>query len=208
VTRGLAVIALLVLSSVLCGCATGGKMFSGSNVAELRLGLTTEADAVLLFGQPYAKQTRAVDIESIICHWLYVKATAGSTKGEDLAIEFVDRVANGYIYRNSLEGEPTTDFDLGLRDSLKAANISVADARRILGQPHGEVRLPSNLLANQYGSLPEVLPPESSAQALVYNYSTYGEKDGVMIMHLKLLVLFLDKAGTVIAVRHFEGELY
>jgi hypothetical protein len=200
---------VLALAAVVSGCSIGSANFSALGVKELRIGMTSEAEAVQLFGEPFSRQSRGTAVESEIIRWLYGKANVGWSGGKlkRLDIEFVDGVANGYIFNNSLDEDTATDFDLGLRDSLTAGRANISDAKRLLGSPHGEIKLPSNLLAYLFAPMPEIIPPEGCTRAFTYNYYMPKEKEGTLAMYLKLLIIFTDETGGIVAMRHFEGLL-
>ncbi len=62
-------------------------------------------------------------------------------------------------------------------------------------------------LVVKLSSLPEVVPPDTAAIALVYNYSEVVRKASLLTTQLKLVIAYLSDDGTVVEVRHFDGTL-
>lgn len=71
-------IAVGLLVAALAGCATAtvGKPFPANNVAQLREGVSTTADARSLLGEPWQVQTNGAGEQLLI--WQYVRSDARS----------------------------------------------------------------------------------------------------------------------------------
>jgi len=65
-------ILIAITAAVVAGCASVGKNFDESKVAQIKKGETTEAQLVLMFGEP---QNRMVNSEGqSILTWMYTQA--------------------------------------------------------------------------------------------------------------------------------------
>ncbi len=71
-------IAIGVLVAALAGCATStiGKPFPAENVAQLRTGVSTTAQARALLGEPWQVQTNAAGEQLYL--WQYIRSDATS----------------------------------------------------------------------------------------------------------------------------------
>jgi outer membrane protein assembly factor BamE (lipoprotein component of BamABCDE complex) len=81
-----AVASLVFLVSFLSSCATVGRDFPESRVAEIRIGKTTQDDVLKMFGSPWR-----VGIEDGLTTWTYGKyryRLIGETNTKDLVIRF------------------------------------------------------------------------------------------------------------------------
>ncbi|MGH6690007.1 MAG: hypothetical protein ACREF4_04920 [Gammaproteobacteria bacterium] len=123
-----------------------------------------------------------------------------------MTVELVGGRVNGWLFFSSLE-EDDTDFDTSARLGLQVRRSRLEDARALLGPTDGEVRLPTNLLHDQFGSMQEVMPPEGATQAVVYKHVVGERKDAIFTRRLKLLVLFAAPDDTITAIRWFDGTL-
>ena len=201
---------ITIISSIvlmlLAGCATVGTNFKTTGLDQLRLMESTESDVITHFGQPFKKQARSeMGSEFQLLVYVYAEGTPNSGKSRRLATEFVMGTLNAYLFHSAL-GSDKTDFDANSRIGLVAGQSRKSDVINALGKPHGEVRFPSVLLKNEYGSLPEVVTPDSAATALVYNYLETVRKKSLLTTQLKLVIVYLDD-DTVVEVRYFDGTL-
>lgn len=196
-----------VLALLLGSCATVGKNFSTAGLNQLRLQESTESDVLNLFGQPFKKQTRSEQgTEFSLVVYSYAQGTTRSGKARRLAVEFVQGLTNAYLFHSAL-GDDKSEFDIDARSQIVVGQSQKSDVIALLGAPHGEVIFPSLLLKNEFGALPEVVPPANAAKALVYNYVEVKRKKKLLNAHLKLLVVYLSDDDTVIEVRHFDGVM-
>lgn len=196
-----------VVLMFLAGCATVGTSFKTTELDQLRLLESTESDVIGYFGQPFKKQARSeMGGEFQLLVYIYAIGTPNSGKSRRLATEFVEGKLNAYLFHSALEGD-MTNFDASSRLKLVAEQSRKSDVINALGKPHGEVVFPSVLLKNEFGSLPEVVPPNNAAMALVYNYVETVRKKSLITTQLKLVIAYLSDDGTVVEVRHFDGTL-
>lgn len=187
-----------------CGCVSLGQKFSATARDEIRLGVTTKSQIIEAFGEPLAKEARKSDsLESTLYHWLYIRATRDERRARELTIETVNDVVNGFLFQSALE-EDSTEFDISAAAGLKANEARAGDVLKLLGRPHGEVRLPSNLLSFTFGTMPEAVPPEGAASVYSYFHLFATNEGNLMVRHLKLLLIFFRDDGTVLTVRRVE----
>ena len=133
-----------------------------------------------LFGKPSKKQIRVDEgTEVQLLFYTYAQGTANSGKSRRLAVELVRGVANAYLFHSAL-GKDKTEFDLGVRSRLVAGTSHKSELIDALGAPHGEVKYPSILLKNEFGALPEIVPPTNAATALIYNYLEVRRKQRLL----------------------------
>jgi len=202
---------IMVISAVvlmfLAGCATVGKNFNTTALAQLRLSESTELEVITNFGEPFKKQVRSEKgTEYQLFMYVYAKGTPNSGKSRRLAAEFVEGKLNAYLFHSAL-GKDTTNFDPESRLVLVAGKSRKSDVINALGKPHGEANYPSLLLKNEFGSLPEIVPPDTATSVLVYNYLEVVRKASLLTTQLKLVIAYLSDDGTVIEVRYFDGTL-
>jgi len=197
--------AALLASVLLAACSiTLGRKFPVENIPSLVVGVTSEADLPKTFGDPTFRRTlSADDFESTIWGWGYGTSTSSGNKGHELHVETVDGIVNGFLFASSLEPD-ATDFDLSLGDRLDAGR-SFADAERLLGAPHGRLRVPTNLLYDWFGPMKVHRAPPEATQAIVYCFMDLAVQQDAAARRVKLLVLFGDADGTIAAVRRFDG---
>jgi hypothetical protein len=206
-TRQKIMIIWAVVLIFLTGCATVGTNFKTTGLSQLRLSESTESDVISYFGQPFKKQARSENgTEYQLLIYVYAEGTPNSGKSRRLATEFVAGRLNAYLFHSAL-GNDMTDFDANSHSVLVAGKSRKSDVIDALGKPHGEVKFPSLLLKSEFGSLPEVVPPDTAASALVYNYLETVRKASLLTTQLKLVIAYLSADGTVVEVRHFDGTL-
>jgi outer membrane protein assembly factor BamE (lipoprotein component of BamABCDE complex) len=80
---------ILLLASA---CANVGHDFDASKVSQLKPGVSTEQDAIALFGQPYRTSTNAQN-NHVLLQWVYAHASAlvVDNEGKGLAVSFDER---------------------------------------------------------------------------------------------------------------------
>ncbi len=204
--QNITIISVVVLM-ILAGCATVGTNFKTTGLNQLRLLESTESEVITHFGQPFKRQARSdKGTEFQLLVYVYAEGTPNSGKSRRLATEFVAGRLNAYLFHSAL-GSDMTDFDASSRLGLVAGKSKKSDVVDALGKPHGEVRFPSLLLKNELGSLSEVVPPNSAASALVYNYLEVVRKASLLTTQLKLVIAYLSDDGTIVEIRHFDGTL-
>jgi len=205
---GPAVALLLVLAGLAAapGCTvTLGRPFPAENLPALRIGVTTEADLQALFGEPaFRRVLQSGDFEGTILGWGYGQSTSSANKGRELHVETVDGIVNAFVFASSLEPD-ATDFDLNLAGQLHEGKSTLADAEKLLGAADGRLRLPSSLLFDWFGQMKALQPPAEATQAIVYAFLDLTVQQESANRHVKLLALFADGNGVVVAVRRFEG---
>ena len=185
-------------------CISSGQKFPTTGLAELRLGVTTSAQALASFGPPVVKELKKTDtIESTVYHWAFHRSNYEGNRARELSIETVDDVVNGVIFQSAFEDD-STDFDASKAAGLRVNESRAEDAIKLLGRPQCEVRLPSNLLSFTFGTMPEAVPPEGSASALCYFHVFWRVENKLLIRQLKLVTIFCGQDGTILAVRRIE----
>ncbi len=78
---------LLLLSTA---CANVGHDFDASKTSQLRPGVTTEQDAIAMFGQPTKITTNPQNNHQLL-QWTYAHASVVDREGKGLAVSFDER---------------------------------------------------------------------------------------------------------------------
>ena len=199
---------ILICSSLVLfthgSCISVGEKFSSTGRHDIRLGVTTKSEIAALFGEPVLKEVRKSDsVESSIYKWLYIRASSDEARGRELIVEFVSDVVNGVVFQSALKDD-STEFDMSAAAQIRANESREEDVRNLLGRPHVEVLLPSNLLAFTYGNLPEAVAPEGAASAIGYSHLFATVESNLWVRRMHFLLLFVRDGGTIIAVRRIE----
>ena len=91
---------LLLGGMILSSCATAGKDFPESRVAEIHIGKTTQAEIREMFGSPWR-----VGVEDGLATWTYGKyryRLLGETNSKDLVIRFdAKNVVTSYSFNTT-----------------------------------------------------------------------------------------------------------
>jgi hypothetical protein len=78
---------LVLLSFLLCACASVGKPFDLSKTDQMQPGISTEADAQQLFGEPLSRDVNPTNNHELL-RWAYAHASPMGENVETLAISF------------------------------------------------------------------------------------------------------------------------
>ena len=192
---------------VMSGCATVGKDFSSEGVKQLTIGKTSENEVLQTFGEPSSRQDRSENNNQFkLLRYSYAKGTVNSGKGRSLTAEFKDGVLNAYLFQSALEGD-STDFNFDAINKARQKGLRLDEIVSLMGRPTGEVRFPSLLLRNEFGTMPEIIPPADASSAFVYFHLEVKREDKLLKKHLKLFLVYTRPAGSVIETRYFNGTL-
>lgn len=189
------------------GCATVGKNFKSEQVNQLKIGVSKKADIINMFGEPFkATSGSSEGLDSEILSYVYAKGTMNSATVRVLSIELVDELINAYVFRSSMK-EDLKDFDINSRKKIVAGESTKSDVIKLLGQPHGILKLPSKLINHDFGGIYKYEDPKNAKVAVVYNHSTTKKVNGILQTHFKLLVVYLSESNTVIDVQYYDGVI-
>ena len=86
-----------VVFLLLGGCATVGRDFQSSRVADIRLSETTKGELLSIFGRPYRRWIENGDSTWTYLHYK-IRLIGGQTKTRDLYIRFEGEKVSSYTY--------------------------------------------------------------------------------------------------------------
>jgi len=134
---------LVFLALLFSGCASVGDNFSYQESQSLELGISSNEDYRVVFGNPRTVTTEDTDDGRFeIVFYLYGKAGLGSSGGRALILEYKDGLLNSYIYSSSFD-EDAPVLDTEKLSQIERGVSTVEHAIEILGEPRGVARCPS-----------------------------------------------------------------
>jgi hypothetical protein len=138
--------ALGLISLLLAGgCASVGQEFDTSKIPSLQIGQLHDTDYRALFGEPtnVTKDT-GNDGSFETASYTYAHADLSSARARQLVLEFRNGVLNGFNYVSSFDEDKTSANTAAAAQIVRVAS-NKSDVLRLLGQPCGKARTPTEM---------------------------------------------------------------
>src|SRR5687768_259142 len=99
----------VLLSCLLCSCATGGRKFNHSEVRSLSLGALTPAEAQQKLGKPSVTTTKVTkDGTFELFRYVLAQRGFGTVRARALDLEFRNGQLNAFLYGSSFDEDRTS----------------------------------------------------------------------------------------------------
>lgn len=186
-------IAALCLGVGGLNCQTVGTKFTYQRTLEL--GKTKREEVLATYGEPKSKGTKSRNGLDTDYYHYYVK-NIWTDEYKELVVEFAGDIVNSFYYQANWQNE-ATDFEIDTHKKIVVGKSTKDSVIELLGNPHGRLILPSNLISLEY---------EKSARAkgarTCFRYAYVGmQGSGYSAMYIeKVLLIYFGDSGQVVDV--------
>jgi outer membrane protein assembly factor BamE (lipoprotein component of BamABCDE complex) len=172
------------------GCATVGKNFNYQKKAELRLGATTQEEAVQLIGKPLKSSSITKgDGRFEVLQYTYASANLGGAQARVLFLEFKNGILNAHIF-NSGFPEDSTAFNMDAAEQVKRGSSTKTDVAQIMGEPSGKAFCPTTL--NDFKDM-----ASNSTEIWSWIYTSKSKGLDTSTIKSRIVKISFDDAGIV-----------
>jgi hypothetical protein len=141
--RSLAALGLLAL--ILAGGCASGQKFDTSKISYLLIGQLHDTDYQALFGEPTTvTRDSGNDGAFETVTYNYGHSDLSDARARQLVLEFRNGVLNGYNYVSSFDDDKTNANTAAAAQIVRVSS-NKTDVLRLLGQPSGKARTPTEM---------------------------------------------------------------
>jgi len=188
---------VLIIHTMLSGCASSGKNFKYQNRNLIELHKTTVDEAVQYLGKPSSKEFKSTkDGDFEILKYVYAYATPSGASARVFFLEFKNGKLNGKIYNSGFK-EDITEFNFENFKKIKIDVSNKEDVIKFLGAPSGKAICPSTFFSDKCKDATEIWSWIHTKTSEGYDTKT---------MKSKTLTISFDSIGSVINIDASKEE--